>query len=35
MRLAQDGEELADLVKLPPENILVRWINYHLKEAGQ
>lgn len=35
MRLAKDGEELADLMKIPPEEILVRWINFHLKAAGQ
>ena len=34
-RLLEDGEELGDLLKLPPEDILIRWINYHLKEAGQ
>jgi plastin-1 len=35
MRLAKDGEELNDLLKVPPEDILVRWINFHLKAAGQ
>lgn len=35
MRLAKDGEELADLTKLPPEHILIRWMNFHLKNAGQ
>ena len=35
MRLAEEGEELKDLQKLPPEQILVRWINYHLKKRGQ
>lgn len=35
MRLAKEGEELADLNKLPPENILIRWMNFHLKNAGQ
>lgn len=34
MRLAAEGEELADLLKLAPEAILIRWINYHLKKAG-
>jgi len=34
MRLAKDGEELSDLMKIPPEDILVRWINFHLKAAG-
>jgi plastin-1 len=27
-------EEFADLLKLPPEEILVRWVNYHLKKGG-
>jgi len=35
MRLANEGEELKDLNKLKPEELLVRWINFHLKEAGQ
>jgi hypothetical protein len=35
MRLAEEGEELADLLKLSPETILIRWVNYHLKKAGQ
>lgn len=34
LRLAQEGEELKDLQKLPAETILLRWINYHLKKAG-
>lgn len=34
-RLLQDGEELSDLMKLTPEEILIRWINYHLRQAGQ
>lgn len=34
MRLAQEGEELKDLQKLPAETILIRWMNYHLKKAG-
>lgn len=29
-----NDEELADLLKLPPDEILVRWVNYHLKKAG-
>ena len=33
-RLLQDGETLEDLLKLTPEQILLRWINFHLKEAG-
>jgi hypothetical protein len=35
MRLAEEGEDLAALNKLPPEKILIRWINFHLKKAGQ
>jgi plastin-1 len=34
-RLLEDGEELADLLKLPPEHILIRWVNYHLRAADQ
>ena len=34
MRLAEEGEELSDLMKLGPETILIRWINFHLKAAG-
>lgn len=25
---------MADLMKLSPENILLRWVNYHLERAG-
>lgn len=32
MRLAKEGEQLTDLLKLPAEQILIRWINYHLKK---
>lgn len=35
MRLAEEGEDLVALQKLPPETILIRWINYHLAKAGQ
>ncbi|KAI8331990.1 fimbrin [Choanephora cucurbitarum] len=33
-RLLEDGETLDDLLKLPPDQILLRWFNYHLKAAG-
>jgi len=33
LRLLEDGEELADLLKLPPDQLLLRWFNYHLKNA--
>lgn len=29
-----EDETLADFVKLPPETILLRWLNYHLTKAG-
>lgn len=35
VRLLEPGEELSDLLKLPPEELLLRWFNYHLKRAGQ
>lgn len=35
MKLGKDGEELKDILKLTPEVILIRWLNYHLKKAGQ
>lgn len=34
MRLAKDGEELHDLLKLSPDVILIRWINFHLEKEG-
>jgi len=34
IRLLEEGEELADLLKLPPDQLLLRWMNYHLKNAG-
>ena len=34
-RLLKDGEELADLQKEKPENVLLRWMNFHLRAAGQ
>lgn len=33
-RLLQPGEDIDDLMKLPPEQILLRWVNYHLANAG-
>lgn len=29
-----DIDQLADLMKLSPENILLRWVNHHLNNAG-
>ena len=34
-RLLKDGEELSDLQKSKPEDILIRWMNFHLRAAGQ
>ncbi|VDN59057.1 unnamed protein product [Dracunculus medinensis] len=33
-RLLQEDETLDDLRKLSPEQILMRWVNYHLEKAG-
>ncbi|QRV81958.1 Calponin homology (CH) domain [Ceratobasidium sp. AG-Ba] len=33
-RLLQEGETIEDLLKLPPDQLLLRWFNYHLKAAG-
>ncbi|TPX36121.1 hypothetical protein SmJEL517_g01590 [Synchytrium microbalum] len=33
-RLLEPGETLDDFLKLPAEQILIRWFNYHLKKAG-
>ncbi|XP_039213397.1 plastin-1 isoform X1 [Crotalus tigris] len=32
--LLNDGEELEQLMKLSPEELLLRWVNYHLNNAG-
>ncbi|XP_055034177.2 plastin-3 isoform X2 [Misgurnus anguillicaudatus] len=32
--LLRDGETLEDLLKLSPEELLLRWANYHLENAG-
>ncbi|CAG7726586.1 unnamed protein product [Allacma fusca] len=32
--LLTDGEKIEDLLRLPPEAILLRWVNYHLDRAG-
>jgi len=34
VRLLQDGEEMNDLLALPPEEILKRWVNYHLAKEN-
>ncbi|EEY59944.1 fimbrin-like protein [Phytophthora infestans T30-4] len=34
MRLLLDGETLEAFMKLPPDQILLRWMNYHLQAAG-
>lgn len=33
-RLLEDGETLEQFLRLPPEQILLRWFNYHLKNAN-
>ena len=34
IRLLNEGESLGDLLKLPQEELLLRWFNYHLTAAG-
>lgn len=34
MRLAQGDEQMTDLLKLTPDAILIRWMNYHLEKSG-
>ncbi|KAI5950281.1 SAC6 [Candida jiufengensis] len=33
-RLLEDDETLEQFLRLPPEQILLRWFNYHLKNSG-
>ncbi|EPQ63225.1 Bgt-1379 [Blumeria graminis f. sp. tritici] len=33
-RLLEENETLEQFLRLPPEQILLRWFNYHLKAAG-
>lgn len=33
-RLCEDDETIEDLLRLTPDQILLRWFNYHLKAAG-
>lgn len=35
IKLCNEGEDMKDLLKLPVDQILIRWINYHLKKATQ
>ncbi|KAG2462679.1 PLSI protein, partial [Polypterus senegalus] len=32
--LLEEGEDLEQLMKLSPEDLLLRWVNYHLSNAG-
>lgn len=32
IRLLRDGEDMNDLLALPPEEILKRWVNYHMEK---
>lgn len=34
VRLLKEGETLQDLLKLSPEELLLRWVNYQLEQAG-
>lgn len=32
--LLEEGESLEELMKLTPEELLLRWANFHLKKVG-
>ncbi|XP_046327103.2 plastin-2-like [Haliotis rufescens] len=32
--LLEEGEDISDLKKLSPEALLLRWVNYHLRNSG-
>ncbi|CAF1244299.1 unnamed protein product, partial [Didymodactylos carnosus] len=34
LQLLRDGETVEDLLKLSPEELLLRWVNYHLKRSS-
>jgi len=34
VRLVQEDETIEEILRLPPEEILLRWFNYQLQEAG-
>lgn len=34
IRLKYDNEDINDLLKLTPDQLLLRWFNWHLKNAG-
>merc|ERR1712172_43566 len=34
VNLLRDGEEVSELMKLSPEQLLLRWVNYQLEKAG-
>lgn len=34
IRLLKENEQLSDLLKLSSEDLLLRWFNYHLSNAG-
>ena len=33
VKIRSDGEEFDDIVKLSPEQLLLKWVNYHLKQV--
>ncbi|KAI9078919.1 hypothetical protein K1719_039068 [Acacia pycnantha] len=34
LELADDGKDMEELMTLPPEKMLLRWMNFHLKKSG-
>jgi len=33
VRLLKEGEDLQAMLKLPPEEVLLRWVNYHMAKG--
>lgn len=33
-RCSVNGQEVEELLGLPPEKVLLKWMNFHLKKAG-
>ncbi|PNX62296.1 fimbrin-like protein 2-like, partial [Trifolium pratense] len=32
--LVEDDKDVEELISLPPDKVLLKWMNYHLKKAG-
>ena len=34
IKVKKENEEISDLIAIPPEDLLLRWFNFHLKNAN-